>query len=258
MDQQSEVPAAMLLRDRADAPAALAGTHGLRRPSSRRLGASGPAALAFLQGLIAGLRGTAPRGRVPLSPLPPSDAAAILALLGEGEVRLRLGAGGAEAVETVMPGLWLLHRPPPPCLELGEVPQAARDLAALLRPLRGDAAEARACPLLAEVADLADGWSPGQENHILPLPVLAAAEREALDHALGEGPVRGTVLGYGAVDVTAAAWRHVWRVRHLDARGGVMLDTVEVGDVPGALRAAPQDLADSAERLEELVEAFAR
>ena len=43
-------------------------------------------------------------------------------------------------------------------------------------------------------------------------------------------------------------------VQYLNAMGVVVLDTLEIGDVPVALRALPQDLEDSTARLAALLD----
>ncbi|MGG5811692.1 hydrogenase expression/formation C-terminal domain-containing protein [Falsiroseomonas sp. CW058] len=245
------------LRDRADAPRLIAGSQGVRRPSSRLLGAgAGPAAAAFLRSLAAALRGAGAADAIPLASLPPGDRRAVLDLLGEGEVRIEIAPGPVLAVESVMPGVWRIRDAAggPVRIEAGEVPAVLRE--ALARCPAAPPAGGRPDTAFAEeVARLAAGFAPGAAGRVLaPDP----AAMPALAAWLGEGPVRATVLGYGGVEVSATRSRHLWRLRHHDARGGAARDTIEVGDIPEALRAAPQDMADSAERLEEVVKAFAR
>ena len=50
--------------------------------------------------------------------------------------------------------------------------------------------------------------------------------------------------------------RHVWAVQYINSMGAVILDTLEVGSVPVAVLAAPEDFEDSAERLAEILQAF--
>jgi hydrogenase-1 operon protein HyaF len=52
--------------------------------------------------------------------------------------------------------------------------------------------------------------------------------------------------------------RHVWEVQHLDVEGAVILDTLESGDVPQAVRTAGEESAKSAQRLAEILGAPGR
>ena len=50
-----------------------------------------------------------------------------------------------------------------------------------------------------------------------------------------------------------SAARSVWRVQYFNNMQTLILDTIEVIDVPEVALAAPEDIADSRERLAELV-----
>jgi hydrogenase-1 operon protein HyaF len=58
--------------------------------------------------------------------------------------------------------------------------------------------------------------------------------------------------------VLATGLRDVWSVQFRNAMDTTILDTLEIGDVPAAARAANEDFQDSAERLGEIIEAYFR
>jgi hydrogenase-1 operon protein HyaF len=60
--------------------------------------------------------------------------------------------------------------------------------------------------------------------------------------------------GYGNCRVVDTATAHVWRVTYFNSQDMIILDTLEVGDVPEVACAARQDLEDSAERLHEVLQ----
>jgi hydrogenase-1 operon protein HyaF len=110
-------------------------------------------------------------------------------------------------------------------------------------------------PLLAELRHRSVTHPAEGSNHVISLSLLplSAGDVEALRSALGAGPVRGVSRGYGTCHVALTERARVWNVQYLNAMGAVVLDTLEVGDVPVALRAMPEDLQDSAARLETLL-----
>ena len=59
--------------------------------------------------------------------------------------------------------------------------------------------------------------------------------------------------GFGNCRVTSTLTRNVWRVQYFNSMNTLILDTIEVIDVPEVAIAAPEDLSDSRERLAELI-----
>ena len=45
-------------------------------------------------------------------------------------------------------------------------------------------------------------------------------------------------------------------MRYYNSMGVLILNTLEVADVPSVIKAAPEDLVDSAERLEQMLEPY--
>ena len=74
-----------------------------------------------------------------------------------------------------------------------------------------------------------------------------------LEQALPVGAVAVMSRGFGNCRITSTAARHVWRVQYFNNMQTLILNTIEVVDVPEVAIAAPDDLADTRERLAELV-----
>jgi hydrogenase-1 operon protein HyaF len=74
---------------------------------------------------------------------------------------------------------------------------------------------------------------------------------------LGQIPLVIRGGGYGSCRIFAAGLRHVWAVQYLNSMDKVILDTLEIGGVPVAALATREDLAESAARLPEMMQAYA-
>jgi hydrogenase-1 operon protein HyaF len=83
----------------------------------------------------------------------------------------------------------------------------------------------------------------GQKVDPIPLNEIGDADRLLLNQVLGEGEVSAQVLaeeGRASVQAQESVFAGVWRVLETQADGRV-LDRIEVGDVPVALRQAAQE-----------------
>ncbi len=74
-----------------------------------------------------------------------------------------------------------------------------------------------------------------------------------LEQALPGGQVAMISRGFGNCHITSTALRDVWRVQYFNSMKTLILNTIEIVDVPAVALAAPEDLADSLERLRDLV-----
>jgi hydrogenase-1 operon protein HyaF len=110
--------------------------------------------------------------------------------------------------------------------------------------------------LLAEIADQAARWHPGQPPHVINLTLLPVSPQDldCLAQALGAGPVTILSRGYGNCRIASTRLASVWRVRYFNSMDRPILDTIEVVDVPAVALAAAEDHADSVERLGEWLE----
>lgn len=199
----------------------------------------------------------------------PAALDALESLLGDGEVELEVtGAARYVVAESALHGVWRVRTIGPDGadlgdhVEIGDLPRVVR--AAALHGTRDELETPPDAPglmnaraLLAEIGHRAKAQPADEPNHVINLSLLptSAADRRLLDRELGVGPVQGVVWGHGSCRVTATTRRRVWVVRYFDSMGQLVADTLEIGDVPVALAAAPEDLEDSATRLASLVEA---
>lgn len=201
--------------------------------------------------------------RIELDDLGSDDLALALDVLGTGEASVMIAATDdmVQASETVFPGLWILRRdeaPSAPWAEVGDCPSLVRETLAAM-PARTLPLEHIVPPdgamnvmgVLAEARHVAAAWRAGASNHVMNFTLLPMTEADAafLAAMLGEGPVRFASGGYGAARIIATLLPRVWAVQYLNSMGVVILDTLEIGDVPVAACAAREDFADSAVRL---------
>lgn len=199
------------------------------------------------------------------------DRRMLAEILGEGEVTIGLGLDPRfEARESVLPGLWLVRvvesdgSVAQEWLEIGDVPAVVRAGAqAMTRPelvVPENAPEGamNAMPVLGEVADRMRGRQPGQPNHVInfTLMPMTPVDTALIARVLGRAPFDSTSRGFGSCKVHLTGHRGVWGVQFFNGMGKVILDTLEIGDVPVALLAAQDDYAESALRLGEILEAY--
>lgn len=225
---------------------------------------------ALLGALDLACRGEA-AAPVSLHALGEADRALVNQVMGEGEVSARVdGEGWALRIqESVFAGVWRVMRFEhgvlvEDALEAGPVPAALRRAAA------ADAVRASLPPvpepwpegvmnspmLLTEIEDQWQRWQPGQPPHVVNLTLLPMSPLDIgfLDHQLGTGRVLILSRGYGNCRITNTLAPNCWRVVYYNSQDAVILNTVEVVDMPEVACAAPEDLRDSRERLREVLQ----
>lgn len=199
--------------------------------------------------------------------LSPEDRMLIDQMLGEGEVsaQIRSETGTLDIQESVFAGVWRVRgrdaegRVFAERVEIGDVPAAMR--ASTNRDTRGIAATHPAGPgvtnapaLLAEIAEHVA--RPPGAHHVINLSLLPFTPEDGawLDACLGRGQVTLLSRGYGNCRITAAAMPRVWWVQYFNSQDALILNTIEITDIPEVARAAAEDLVDSAERIGEVLE----
>ena len=227
------------------------------------------AARALLQGLLTALDPAAEVAPLELAGTAPAVLAIVDQVLGEGEVSVRIeGARPLRIQETVFPGLWR-------CVELdaggallrdwveaGAMPapvvEAARAAASTLALETVEPPEGamNAPALLAEIAAALGSVVPGGPAHAINLTLLplTPADHRMLTTALPVGPVAMISRGFGNCHVSSTGVRDVWRVQYFNSMQTLILDTIEVVDLPEVAIAAADDLADTRVRLAELLQ----
>jgi hydrogenase-1 operon protein HyaF len=213
-----------------------------------------------------------PPTRISLQGLDDSEKAAIADILGEGDVWAKVGLDEAywRVVESVMAGIWRIESSTADgtqgeWIEIGPVPtpilRAAAELPreSIQIPTQLPQGAMNAPSLLHELQQRSSGYRPGSENHVINFTLLPLTDVDAqvLTAVLGQVPLVIRSGGFGSSRVFATGLRYVWAVQYINSMGAVILDTLEVGGVPVSVLAAREDFRDSAERLGEILQAFA-
>jgi hydrogenase-1 operon protein HyaF len=218
---------------------------------------------------------------VDLQSLSPEDLALVNQVLGEGEVSARVtpqpglpAAGSVLVQESVFAGLWrvietLADGRVRDTLEAGPVPQvllrsAQEDGLCPPEPLPEGAGlpegVLNAPQLVAEIEDQCKRWpqraAGDTQPHVVNLTLLPMSPQDIgwLDMKLGTGRVLILSRGYGNCRITDTRRPHTWRVVYYNSQDAVILNTVEVCQIPDVACAAREDLADSHERLGEVLQ----
>jgi hydrogenase-1 operon protein HyaF len=169
--------------------------------------------------------------------------------------------------ESVFTGLWRVcgldgeGRLAQDWLEAGPLPpvvtEAARAAAAVAPPLVNLPAGAMNSPaLLSEIGSQMSAPRDGAPAHVINLTLFPMTPEDHLvmEQALPNGPVAMISRGFGNCHITSTQLRDVWRVQYYNSMKTLILNTVEVVDVPAVALAAPEDLVESRTRLAELIE----
>lgn len=188
-------------------------------------------------------------------------------MLGEGEVSIRIrGPREAHIQETLFAGLWRVQ-------EHDETGRVVRDrlMACPIPALVTHAARQAATPrlpsvtvpvgamnspaLLREIAQQVAARRNGTAPHVVNLTLLPLTpeDHSVLDQAMAPGPVAIMSRGFGSCRVSSTSVRDVWRVQYFNSMNTLILNTIEVVDVPEVALAADEDLCDSRVRLAELI-----
>lgn len=207
--------------------------------------------------------------RANLGALDPGSREIVNQILGEGEVSITYtGEFDARIQESVLAGVWRTFcldgdQVVADILEVAAVPQLVLDAEGRSRSMdtsaKGVPGEmSNALAILVEIEShleryAADG-TPGIIN--LSLLPLSETEVEFLDERLGRGPIDILSRAYGKCQVISTGSENLWWVRYYNSMSTLILNTIEVTDVPAVVAAAPEDLRDSAARLEEILQPY--
>ena len=205
---------------------------------------------------------------IELGHLGEADRLLVNQLLGEGEVAAQVtGPDGVQAQESVFAGVWrVVYREGGAVvrdtIEVGAFPRAvavaARNgggaIAPLPERLPGDTMNAPA--VLAELRERSLAWRDGDPSHVVNLSLLplSPGDGHLFEQLLGRGQVLILSRGYGNCRIVNTRAAHIWRVSYFNSQDMVILDTLEVSDVPEVACAAVQDLEDSVERVTEVLQ----
>lgn len=200
-----------------------------------------------------------------LAKLSPAARKVMADALGQGEVSMKIrGLPAVMVQESVFAGVWMLLAAGMDIVEVAPVPTLALTRAHVPHaPAIGILAKqgpglANAPAILAELVDKSLTRRAGDIAHVVNLSLLPHTPEDLdwLIEALGEGAVTVLSRGYGNCRVTACAQPHVWKVQFFNSMDTLILDTYEVCEMPEVALAAGEDLADSATRIRDVIEAI--
>lgn len=191
-------------------------------------------------------------------------------ILGEGEVSITYsGATAARTQESVLAGVWRTmyfdadDSVVCDLLEVADAPHVVRRADEGCRPINvskpDEAVDVpNALPILTELEYQAERFHQDGVPHSVNLSLLPLSdvELEFLDRRLGRGTVDILSRSYGKCQIISTRSRDVWWVRYYNSMGISILNSLEVADVPVVVKAATEDLCDSAVRLDEILEPY--
>ncbi len=193
-------------------------------------------------------------------------------VIGEGEVSiLYSGKPQMRIQESVLAGVWRVQtldadkKIVDDRLEVGEIPALlfgkAFDPALQTRTLEvGNLPDnvMNAPPLLTEINAKLSGRKVGDTTHVINLSLLPHTDQDLafLHERLGVGNVTILSRGYGNCRISSTATKPVWWVQYFNSQDTLILNTLEVTDVPEVARASVEDIEDSQERLTEILKVY--
>lgn len=205
--------------------------------------------------------------RLDVTGVSPAALAVTNEMLGEGEVSIQVsGARTLRIQESVFTGVWRVvelaadGQLAADWIEAGPVPRvvidSALEVAAPAPALVNLPSGAMNSPaLLQEIQGRMQEWRPSTPAHVINLTLfpMSPEDHQVLEQALPVGPVAIISRGFGHCRISSTLARNVWRVQYFNSMNTLILDTIEIVDVPEVAIAAPEDLADSRARLGELI-----
>jgi hydrogenase-1 operon protein HyaF len=224
---------------------------------------------AILVAVSAAADGAAPEP-IDLTKLDAANLALVNQVLGEGEVSARVeGAQSLRIQESIFAGIWRTvisqgGRVVADQVDVGAVPpvlvsaarEGGRTGATLKMPEPAPPGIMNAPSLMAELNEHLLAWRPGVAAQIVNLSLLPLSFEDVavLEQELVGGCVLILSRGYGNCRILSTLVPNCWRVVYYNSSDTILLNTVEVTDIPEVACAAREDLVDSCERLREVLD----
>lgn len=198
------------------------------------------------------------------------DLGLVNQILGEGEVSIVCGSN-IQTQESVLAGVWrVLHfsedgKVTRDTIEIVDYPTSVRNQVfsktqAKMPPLDTTFPPGvfNAPSIMAEIKDKQASYRAGDAVHSINFSLLPQTEEDLLYIAdkLGKGNTVVLSRGYGNCRVTSTDTSYVWWVQYYNSQDMMILNTLEIIDVPEVVCAAQEDVDDSAERLYEIMEVY--
>lgn len=203
--------------------------------------------------------------QIDLAKVSPNVVELINQSLGHGEVSILVrGPVNFHIQEAVFAGIWriqevssdgMLQRD---TICAGAIPHVVQQYAAMaasseVNPPPVNDGIMNAPAILNELQDRSRNYRIGGAAHVVNLSLLPMSQEDMTYLVVAMGPGAVTILsrGYGNCRITSTGLAHVWWVQYFNSMDQIILDTLEVVDVPEVAQAAEDDYADSVERLGE-------
>ena len=213
-----------------------------------------------------------PARQLDVTSLSAPDREMVDQILGEGEVSVLIdGPAPCRIQESILTGVWRLQELDDDgtlirdIIEVGQIPQ--RTLDALIKCTRCTAATPtaeypdgviNAPSLLVEIEDGAYRYRAGDPAHVINFTLMPTSPQDMnfLEQSLGVGPVTVLSRGFGNCRITSTGVRNAWWVRYYNSMDTLILNTLEIVDLPAVACAAQEDIDDNVQRLCEIMEIF--
>jgi len=224
-------------------------------------------AMAWLKPALAGWSGSCENPAANLNALDDQNRELVNQILGEGENCVTYSGNLTASVqESVLAGVWrslYFDDEDNVAIDMIEVGAVPRLVSAPFEGTRAvdfeedelSADVPNAMPILVELADRCALFEHDGTQHSINLSLLplSQTELEYLDARLGRGPVDILSRAYGKCQVISTLSPNVWWVRFYNSMGTLILNSLEIAAVPDVVLAAPEDIADYAIRLTEIL-----
>jgi hydrogenase-1 operon protein HyaF len=224
--------------------------------------------LAHLLALLNEWKPGAPRPVLDMRGIAPAAQTITNQMLGDGEVSIQVhGQRTLRVQESVFTGVWRvveldgagqlladwIEAAPLPAAVLAAARDGTRDA---LMPVEIPTGAMNSPALLHELQGQLKTRRPGAAPHVLNLTLfpMTIEDHQVLERALPVGSVAIISRGFGNCRITSTTTRNVWRVQYFNSMNTLILNTIEVVDVPEVALAAPEDLDDTRVRLIELID----
>lgn len=229
------------------------------------------ALLAHMQQGLAQYQVGTPALQYDLMPLDDANLDLVNQVLNEGEVSvLYSGVPSVQIQESVLTGVWRVQtfdaqqQLIADGIEVADIPSIVRESGfADVQTLNTDLSHLplgvlNAPALITEIAEKSASWEKGDLPHVINLSLLPLSTEDLafLGECLGVGTITILSRGYGNCRIGSTRIPNVWWVKYYNSEDALILNSIEIVDVPEVACAAPEDLADSAERLAEILEVY--
>lgn len=204
-----------------------------------------------------------------LHDLTPEEVQLVDQVLGEGEVSIVFKAQiDVRIQESVLTGFWRVKYFDHKGNSLADTIQAGRipDLVELATFTNAKAElisppspqPEGVCNALPLISEINEKLKQGSNAHTINLTLLPQTQQDLDFLELQLGPGGTTILsrGYGNCRISSTNTHNVWWVRYFNSQDKNILNTLEICPVPQAACAAAEDIADSATRLQEILDIY--